>query len=52
MISVAVSASLLIAISIIPTAAAKWLQASRLEDPHVEWWDKITQLVMRILHGA
>ena len=46
-ISVAVSASLIIAISIIPTAAAKWLKEIKLEDPHVEWWDSITRLVMR-----
>jgi len=46
-ISVAVSASLLIAITIIPTAAANWLQAIKLEDPHVEWWEKVTRLIMR-----
>ncbi len=47
-ISVAVTASLIIAISIIPTAAAKWLKGVRLEDPHREWWAKITALIMRL----
>ena len=46
MISVAVTASLFIAITIIPTAAAKWLRTTTLEDPHVEWWDKLTNLIM------
>ncbi len=47
-ISVAVTASLLIAISIIPTAAAKWLEGVKLEDLHTEWWEKITAKIMRI----
>ncbi len=47
-ISVAVTASLIIAISVIPTAAAKWLKGVRLEDPHTEWWVKITALIMRL----
>ncbi len=45
-ISVAVTASLIIAVTIIPTAAAKWLKDVRLEDPHAEWWGKITVLIM------
>ncbi len=48
MISVAVTASLLIAISIIPTAAAKWLEGVNLEDLHTDWWQKITAKIMRI----
>ncbi len=39
-IAVAVSASLIIAVSIIPTAAAKWLHTVRLDDPHTDWWEK------------
>jgi len=51
-ISVAVSASLIIAITIIPTAAARWLPAMTLEDRHVEWWDKVTRLIMRWTDSA
>jgi len=47
-ISVAVTASLIIAVSIIPTAAAKWLHGIKLEDPHAHWWQKITNKVMQI----
>jgi len=47
-LSVAVTASLIIAISIIPTAAAKWLKDVKLEDLHTDWWDKITRTIMRL----
>ena len=47
-ISVAVSASLIIAVSIIPTAAAKWLEGIELKDLHTDWWDGITASIMRI----
>ena len=47
-ISVAVIASLVIAISIIPTAAAKWFEGVELEDPHTHWWTRATATIMRI----
>jgi multidrug efflux pump subunit AcrB len=47
-LSVAVSASLIIAVTIIPTAAAKWLKDISLDDPHTAWWDQITATVMRL----
>lgn len=47
-ISVAVIASLTIALSVIPTAAAKWLEGVRLEDPHTNWWEKTTAAIMRV----
>ncbi len=47
-ISVAVTTSLIIAVSIIPTAAAKWLHGVKLVDPHAHWWQNITDRVMRI----
>ena len=51
-IAVAVSASLIIAVSIIPTAAAKWLHTVRLDDPHTDWWEKITRYVMKVTDTA
>jgi len=47
-ISVAVTASLFIAVTIIPTAAAKWLHGVTLEDPHTVWWERTTDTIMRI----
>ena len=51
-ISVAVVASLIIAVTIIPTAAAKWLKDVRLDDPHTAWWDKTTAMIMRLTDGV
>ena len=47
-ISVAVTASLIIAVTIIPTAASNWLKDTTLDDPHKTWWEKGTQTIMRI----
>ena len=46
-ISVAVTASLIIAMSIIPTAAAKWLHGVKLEDRHAAWWQNTTDAIIR-----
>ncbi len=47
-ISVAVTASLIIAVTIIPTAASNWLKNTRLDDPHKTWWARGTHTIMRI----
>ena len=47
-ISVAVVASLIIATTIIPTAAANWLRDVRLQDRFSNWWSTISATVMRI----
>jgi multidrug efflux pump subunit AcrB len=46
--AIAVVASLLIAITIIPTAGAAWLKNVELTDPHRSWWEKGTRTVMRL----
>jgi len=51
-ISVAVISSLIIAVTVIPTAAAKWLKDVRLDDPHTAWWDKTTTTIMRLTDGV
>ena len=51
-ISVSVVASLLIAMTVIPTAASKWLRHERLEDLHSGWWRAITQKIMRLTDSA
>ena len=47
-ISVAVIASLIIAVSIIPTAAASWLKGVSLDDRHAVWWQRTTDAIMRL----
>lgn len=51
-IAVAVTASLVIALTIIPTAAAQWLKDVRLDDEHKDWWDKLTARIMRATDTA
>ncbi len=47
-ISIAVTASLVTAVTVIPAASSQWLRKIRLEDPHSDWWDKITTRIMRL----
>jgi len=47
-VSVAVTASLIISVTVIPTAASKWLQDTNLDDPHSNWWESATQTIMRV----
>lgn len=51
-IAVAVIASLIIALTVIPTAAANWLKNVRLEDEHHDWWEKLTAFIMRVTDTA
>ncbi len=50
-ISVAVVASLLIAVTIIPTAASRGLSNVEFRDPHVNWWNSVTEKIMRLTDG-
>jgi multidrug efflux pump subunit AcrB len=45
-LAVAVVTSLVIAVTIIPTAATTWLRSVKLEDPHSSWWHNGTRTVM------
>jgi multidrug efflux pump subunit AcrB len=47
-IAVAIVASLLIAVTVLPTAARKLLTKVSEEDPHAHWWRNITKGIMRI----
>jgi multidrug efflux pump subunit AcrB len=47
-IAIAVVAALLIAVTVIPTAANNWLRHVNLSDPHSDWWDRGTALIMRL----
>lgn len=50
-ISFAVLGSLIIAITVIPTAANTALKNIRLDDPHKNWWDGGTALIMRLTNS-
>lgn len=45
-ISAAVIASLLIAITVLPTAASNWVKGSAIEDIHRHWWRWVTDHIM------
>lgn len=47
-ITAAVSASLLAAVTVIPTAANQWLTHLNLHDRHANWWRAGTRFLMRI----
>lgn len=51
-IAVAVTASLIVAIAVIPTAARKYLTGEKLEDRHAHWWHAITAKIMAVTDGA
>jgi len=51
-ISVAVVTSLVIAVTIIPAAAANWLSDERPKDLHADWWQKITGVIMKLTDGV
>lgn len=51
-IAVAVVASLIIAVTVIPTAAFKWIKTESLGDPHSGWWDRGTRWIMAMTNTA
>ena len=47
-ISVAVAGSTLIALTMIPAAASRWLSGENLRDPHRHWWRWMTKVIVRL----
>jgi len=45
-ISAAVSASLLVAVSVLPTAASNWIKGEAIDDHHKHWWRWVTNHIM------
>jgi multidrug efflux pump subunit AcrB len=45
-ISAAVTASLIVAVTVLPSAAANWIKGSAIEDIHRHWWRWITDHIM------
>ena len=50
-IAVAVIGSLIIAITVLPTASSHWLRDMKSDDKHAHWWDAITAKIMRLTDG-
>jgi len=46
-ISAAVVASLIVAVTVLPSAASNWIKGSAIEDLHRHWWRWITDHIMR-----
>ena len=51
-ISAAVVASLIIAMTVIPTASAAWIRSSGATDRHAHWWDSIAGKIMWLTDRA
>jgi multidrug efflux pump subunit AcrB len=47
-IAIAVSISLLVAVTILPTAARRWLSEETLEDTHAGFWNRIANGITRL----
>jgi hydrophobic/amphiphilic exporter-1 (mainly G- bacteria), HAE1 family len=47
-IAATVSISLLVAVTVLPAAAATWLRNTNMHDPHKHWWDAGSDFVMRL----
>jgi len=45
-ISAAVVASLLVAVTVLPTAAANWIKGAAIDDHHRHWWHWVTSHIM------
>ena len=51
-ISITIVASLIIALSVTPTASVSWLGPVTLVDRHRDWWNRITDIIMRCTNTA
>jgi len=47
-LSVAVFASMLAALTVIPIASRMWLKTMKHDDPHTHWWEWVTNIVLRL----
>jgi multidrug efflux pump subunit AcrB len=45
-ISAAVTASLFVAVTVLPTAAANWIKGEAIDDHHKHWWRWVTSHIM------
>jgi len=45
-ISAAIAASMLVAVTVLPTAAANWIKGEAIDDHHRSWWRWVTNHIM------
>ena len=50
-ISVAVVASMVVALTVIPAAASKWLARAQVRDRHAHWWRRATAAIVWLTDG-
>jgi len=50
-IAVAIVFSLITAVTVLPTAAKKWLSGEIKADPHQHWWKRLTSLIMLLTNS-
>ena len=50
-ISVAVVASMVVALTVIPAAASKWLARAQVKDRHAHWWRRATAAIVWLTDG-
>ncbi len=50
-LSVAVIASLVTAITVMPVISQFWMQSSKITDPFANYWERVTELVMRLTNS-
>lgn len=51
-LSIAVVASMVVAITVLPVASQYWLENEKRRDPFDSYWDKLTALIMRLTDTA
>lgn len=51
-ITIAVSISLLVAVTLVPLLASRWIDGAGLVDHHLSLWRRITRVVMSLTHTA
>ncbi|MCP3673607.1 MAG: efflux RND transporter permease subunit, partial [Gammaproteobacteria bacterium] len=51
-IAIAVSISLFVAVTVLPTAALRWIPNEGLKDPNVATWSKIAAVIMKISNSS
>lgn len=51
-IAVTVSLSLIVAITVLPAAAATWLRNIEMHDPHARWWDATSDFIMWLTNSG
>ena len=47
-ISVSIIVSLLVAVTVLPAAASKWIKEDKFDDAHYHWWEGVAGFISRI----